>query len=183
MMKSYFRMDRMDRMKMNRKAQFESKLLAIIMLFIIGVFLIFFNYLSNHIYSSLDDYFNKSTKYSNSYAQEAVTDIQRIDNSAWDYAFVAIFIGLCLQIILLSFATPTNMAFYWIMVLIDIPVLIVGVVLSNIWQEIAADPNFATEIARFPMTNTILGSYYPMIIVAIIFIAGVILYGKRGGLE
>jgi hypothetical protein len=165
---------------MNSKAQFESKLLAVVMLFIVGVFLLFFNYASNHIYSSFDDYFNKSTKYNNSEAQVALVKIQTVENSAWDYAFLAIFIGLVLQILLLSFATPANMAFFWIMTLVDIPVLIVGVVLSNIWQDLATNPNFTTEIARFPITNTILGTYYPMAIVIIIFVSAVVLYGKRG---
>ena len=56
-----------------------------------------------------------------------------------------------------SFATRINIAFFWLMIIIDIPLLVVGVVLSNIWQEVAANPEMTTTVARFPITNALLG--------------------------
>lgn len=164
---------------MNKKAQFESKLLAIIVIVIIGIILLFFNRLNNELYDSLDDWMNDSVDFNNSEARDALTDIQTVENSIWDYAFLAIYLGIIIQIILFSFATRINMAFYWIMVLLDIPLLVVGVILSNIWQEIASNPEFAVTITRFPITNTLLGTYYPIGVVFIIFISSIILFGKR----
>lgn len=163
----------------NKKGQFESKLLAVIMIFIIAIVLIFFNKVNVELYESFDSYFNESDKYNDSLAQDANLKILTIERSVWDYAFLAIFIGLIIQIILFSFATRISLAFYWLMVLLDLPILIVGVILSNIWQEMAINPEFVETIARFPITDLILGSYFPVGIVFIIFITSIILFGKR----
>ena len=168
-------------LSMNKKGQFEDKLLAIIIIFVIAVILIFFNLLNDKLYTSLDNYFNDSEKYNDSLARKTVQDIQGVDNSVWDWAFLGIFVALIIQIILFSFATQVHLAFYWILMLLDIPLLIMGVVLSNTWQTIAVNPTMAESIARFPITNMILGSYYPMVVVVIIFLSSIILFGKRLG--
>jgi hypothetical protein len=167
------------RKKVNKRGQFESRMLAIILIFIIGVLLIFFNKLNNELYGSLDEYFNQSEDYNNSLAHDAVQDIKDVENSVWDYAFLAIFIGIIIQVVLFSFATRINMAFYWLMMLVDIPVLVLGVIVSAIWQELAANPEFAEQIAIFPITNTLLGTYFPIATLFIIFIGSIILFGKR----
>lgn len=166
---------------MNKKAQFEDKLLAIVTIFIIGVILLFFNVLSDKLYSGFDDYFNETAAYNESEARTSLAKIHTTDNSIWDWAFLAIFAGLIIQIILFAFATRINLAFYWILLLLDIPLLVVGVVLSNTWQVISTNPQLAESIARFPITNTLLGTYYPMITVIIIFLSSIILFGKRPG--
>ena len=85
--------------------------------------------------------------------------------------------------LIFSFATKTNIAFFWIFILLGIVILIVGVVLSNIWQETASQSEFAETILRFPITNAILGTYYPTVIVAILFLGMIILFGKFPGQE
>jgi len=165
--------------KMNTKAQFQSIIVVIVTIFIIGVILVFFNRLNNELYGSLDEYFNSSEKFNQTEAHLVVQDIKNIENSVWDYAFLAIFVGFIIQIVLFSFATRINTAFYWLMVIIDIPALIIGVALSGIWQEMATNPEMVESIARFPITNTLLGTYYPIAIVAIMFISAIILFGKR----
>jgi len=165
----------------NKKAQFASILLVIITIFIIGIILFFFNRLNNELYDSLDEYFNDSEDYNQSEAHQAVQDIRTVENSVWDYAFLAIFIGLLIQIVMFSFATRINIAFFWIMIIINIPLLIVGVVLSNIWQEVVANAEMVTTLARFPITNTLLGTYYPMVLTILFFLVAIVLFGKRPG--
>ena len=162
----------------NKRGQFESKLLAIILIVIIGIILFFMNHLNDTLYTSLDGYFNDSEDFNESTARTALQDIQEVENSVWDYAFLAIFIGFIIQLLMLSFASKINVALYWVMVLLDIPILIVGVILSNIWQEIAANGTFAVTITRFPIMNTILGTYYPTAVLVVLFLAMVVLFGK-----
>lgn len=163
----------------NKKGQFESFLLAIIMIFIIAVILFFFNHLNKQVYESFDKYFNESPSYNQSEAHETVQKLQTIEGSnIWDWVFLAVFIGLIIQIILFSFATRINVAFFWIMVIVDIPILIVGVIVSNIWQSLASNSEFATTILRFPITNTLLGTYFPMACVIILFLGMIALFGK-----
>ena len=165
----------------NKKAQFASILLVIITIFIIGIILFFFNRLNNELYDSFDEYFNETSETNYSEAHDAVRDIRTVENSVWDYAFLAIFVGLLIQIVMFSFATRINIAFFWLMIIIDIPLLIVGVVLSNIFQEVAANPEMVTTLARFPITNTLLGTYYPMVLTILFFLVAIVLFGKRPG--
>ena len=164
---------------MNKKGQFQTTLVVIVTIFIIGVILFFFNHLNNALYQGFDDYFNDSAKFNESEARDAVQRIQSVDNSVWDYAFLAIFIGLILQIVLFSFATRINIAFYWLMIILDIPLLIVGIIVSGIWQELAVQPAFSETITRFPITNALLGTYFPIVLVIIFFFGAIILFGKR----
>ena len=87
--------------------------------------------------------------------------ILEVEKSVWDYAFLAIFIGLIIQIIMFAFATRISLAFFWLMLILDLPILLVGVILSNIWQGIASNPQFTETVARFPMTDLILGRKPP----------------------
>ncbi len=165
----------------NKKGQFESVLLAVITIFIIGIIVFFFSHMSKQIYDSLDDYLETS-EYNDTEAHRTLEKIQAVEGSnIWDWAFLAIFIGLIIQIVMFSFATRINIAFYWIMVVLDIPILIVGVVLSNVWQTLAANAEFATTILRFPITNLLLGTYYPIAVTVLIFFASIILFGKKPG--
>ena len=166
----------------NKRGQFESILLVVISIFILGVILFFFNHMNSQIYDKFDDYFEGSEDYNNTEAHASLEDIQAIEKTnIWDWAFLAIFIGLIIQIVMFSFATRINIAFYWIMILVDIPILIVGVVLSNIWQEMVANGEFVITLTRFPIANLLLGTYYPIAITIIIFIASIVLFGKRPG--
>lgn len=162
----------------SKKAQFESALLAVITIFVIGIILFFFNHVNNELYTSLDKYFNSSNDYNQSEAHTTVTDIQEVDNAVWDWAFLAIFMGVMLNMLFFSFATRINIAFYWIFAILGIIILVIGTVLSNIWQEMAANPEFSGTILRFPITNTLLGSYFPTVIVAITLVMMIVLFGK-----
>jgi len=164
----------------NKKGQFQSTLLAIVSIFILGVILFFFNHMNYQIYDKFDDYLEGNPTYNNTEAHIAIQDIKNVEGSRiWDYAFLAIFIGLIIQIVLFSFATRINIAFYWILILVDIPILIVGVVLSNVWQELVSNPEFSTTITRFPITDFLLGTYFPIAVTIFIFISSIVLFGKR----
>jgi cbb3-type cytochrome oxidase subunit 3 len=166
----------------DKKGQLASILLVVITLFVIGIILFFFNHLNKQVYDSLDDYFEGNEGLNQSEAHNATVELQGIEGSnIWDYAFLAIFFGMMLQMLIFSFASRTNVAFFWLFVVAGIVILIVGVALSNIWQEIAADPEFATTITRFTITNTLLGTYYPTIITGVMFLGMIIMFGKFPG--
>ena len=162
----------------DKRGQFESIIYAIILIFIVAIIFLFSTHINREIYSGFDNYLSGS-EYNDTESHQALEKIEDVENSRiWDYAFLAIYFGLIIQIIMFSFATRINIAFYWLMVIIDIPILTMGVALSNIWQEYAADPVFASTITDFPITNALLGTYFPIGIVILIFLAAVILFGK-----
>ena len=168
---------------MNKKGQVTSIILVVVTLFIIGIILLFMNKFNEQIYSELEEYLEDS-EYNQSEAHQAAEDLQEIEQSRiWDYVFLAVFIGMLIQMLIFSFATKTNIAFFWIFVILGIVILIVGVVISNIWQETVANPAFTETVARFPITDAILGTYFPTVIVAILFLGMIILFGKFPGRE
>ena len=165
---------------MNKKGQFESVLLVVISLFIVAILIFFLTHVTNDIYDSLDNYFEE-TEWNGTQADVALTKITTLNQSIWDWAFLAIFIGFMIQMLLLSFASRANVAFFWIFVLLGMLILIVGVTLSNIWQDTVANDVFTTTLTQFPITNALLGSFFPMVIVAILFLGMIILFGKPPG--
>ena len=164
--------------KWNNKGQFADVLLVVITIFIIGIILLFMNHVTDNLYGHLETYLNTSEKYNESEALTALEDIHHVDNSVWDYAFLAIFIGMLIQMVLFSYATRINIAFFWIFVILAIIILIVGTILSAMWQEASSNPEFSTTITRFPITNILLGTYFPIAVTAIIFIFMIVLFGK-----
>ena len=166
----------------NKKGQFVSVILLVITVFVVGITVFFLNHLNKDIYDKFDNTFEKDAQLNNSEAHIAVQKFQRIEGSnIWDYAFLAIFIGMLIQMLLFSFASRTNVAFFWVFVIIGMIVLMIGVGLSNIWQEMSSKAEFTETIVRFPITNTILGTYYPTIITGILFLGLIILFGKFPG--
>ena len=141
------------------------------------------NKLNQQVYSELDEYIEGSN-YNNTEAHQATEELLEIEESnIWDWVFLAVFIGMMIQMLVFSFASRINIAFFWVFILMAIVILIIGVVLSNIWQEVASNPEFTDTIARFPITNAILGTYYPTVIVAILFLGMIVLFGKFPGRE
>jgi len=115
-------------------------------------------------------------------AHVAVGELLEIEESnIWDWVFLAVFVGLMIQMLVFSFASKINIAFFWIFIILGIIILIVGVVLSNVWQEVADEPAFVDTITKFPITNALLGTYYPIAIVSILFLGMIIMFGKFPG--
>ena len=169
---------------LSKKAQLGSIIIVIVSLFIVGIILLFMNHLNEKIYTSLDEYMEEDSDLNQTEAHQTVEKLQSIEQShIWDYVFLAVFIGLMIQMLILSFATKINIAFFWIFILVGLVILVVGVMLSNIWQETAENPEFATTLLRFPITNALLGSYFPMVVVVIMFLGMIILFGKFPGQE
>ena len=149
-----------------------------ITVFVIGLVLFFLSHFNKTFYDEFDDLLEEGD-YNNTEAHQALEKFQTIEGTnIWDYAFLAIFIGLMIQMLLFSFATRINIAFYWIFALVGIMILIVGTVLSNVWQEVAANPVFSETILRFPIANMLLGTYYPIAVTAFLFLGMIILFGK-----
>jgi len=166
----------------NKKGQVESIILVIVTIFIIGIILFFSNTVNEKIYTSLADNFEANPDLNDTEAHQAIQDIRDVERSSiWDFAFLAIFIGLMIQMLIFSFASKSNIAFFWIFIIIGVIALILGVVLSNIWQNVAENAEFVETIARFPITNSLLGTYFPMVVTGFIFLLMIVLFGKFPG--
>lgn len=163
-----------------KKGDLESIFFVIIALGIVGLLLLFISHLNVELYSSFNETISESPQLSDDdVALDTLNEIQDFeDSSLWDYAFLAIFIGYLVVLMLTAFSVRVSPVFFWIYILFSLFGLAAGVMLSNIWEEIATNPEFTATIARFPITNFIIGNYYPIIITGIIAISIIILMGK-----
>ena len=162
---------------MNNKADFASMIYIVVFVFVIGISLFMINKLTSEMFTEIKT--NIDTNDTNyTAAVSALERIQFTDNYIWDYAFLGILIGSMFALVLSAYAIRMSPIFYWVYGLLSLIILAVGVILSNTWQELAADPEFAVTLTRFPIMNTVLGSYYPLIIIAITIIAIIVLFGK-----
>lgn len=164
---------------MNTKGDIPSILFAIIAIFIVGVLFFFVNHFDNQLFTEFEEYMNDSTTYNNSVAQEAVVDIRDAENSIYDYAFLIVFLGYFLALALTGYSTRISPLFFWIYGVITLVGLGLGVILSNTWQQMAGNAEFTTTLARFPITNAILGTYYPVVVTGMIAIVMALLFGKN----
>jgi len=161
----------------NKKGQFGSTLLVVLLIFIVAIIIFFSNHIFSQFYQKVADTL-EDTGYNNTEAHTVVQDIRTAENSTWDYAILAIVIGLIIQLVILSFSTRIMPALYWIYILESIVILIVGSILSVIWVTMAENPEFADTILRFPITDIILGNTFMFLITGIIVLGGILLFGK-----
>ncbi len=156
-------------------------LLGVISIFILGLIIFFISHLRNTLYTEFDDYFNSTSDFNDSEARTALSKINTVENALWDWVFLAVFAAVMLNMIIFSFATRISLAFYWLFAILGIVILIVGTTLSAMWQETASNPAFAETLTNFPVMNLMLGNYFPMMVVLLLFVMMIILFGKRTG--
>lgn len=95
----------------------------------------------------------------------------------FDYVFFAIFIGLCLGMLITSWFIAGNPIFMFIYFLIWLIGVITSSVFAYVWDTISTMTVFNTSISHFPMTNHILTNL-PVYITIIGFIGIVIMFAK-----
>jgi len=164
----------------NKKGDIASIIFVVIFVFTIGVFLFFLSDINYRLFDELNNSLTE-TNMNTTYTSEAIDDFARTNNSVWDYAFLGIFLGSLIAIGLSAYAIRISPIFYWVYGVMSLVVLAAGAMLSNIWQDLSRDAEFATTLSRFPIMDSILGTYFPLAITAVIVVAMIIIFGKPPG--
>lgn len=163
---------------MNKKADIASIIYIVIFIFVVGLVLFLVSHMNNLLFSGLENALGNSTTGTGTEALVVTSQIKASDALIWDYAFLGIFMGSLIAIGLSAYAVRISPVFFWIYGLLSLVVLALGVMLSNTWQSWAGSPEFATSILRFPITNMILGTWYPTIVTGILVVAMGLIFGK-----
>ncbi len=167
-------------LQMNKKgSDIPSILFAIAMIFAIGIMLVTMSFLALTIYERLNDTLNTNPNIASSSSNETLTKMIRFEQNMWDYFFLAIVIGYLISMVVLAFTTPTNPWLFAVFVVFSSIGLFVGVALSNAWQKFAEADALSATIDRFPITNLLLGNFYPLFVTMIIVLVMIMLFGKR----
>lgn len=162
----------------NRKGDIASLIYVVTILFAIGFILVFVNTLNHKLSVATENIFNQSETLQNSSAIPAIQKIRAVDDVAWDYAFLGIYVAIMLGLGMTSYATRINIAFFWVYIIMSLVVLMLGIMLSNAWQTAATNEQLSESVARFPITNFFLGSYAPTAITALILVTALLLFAK-----
>lgn len=165
------------KLKQDKKGDVASIIYIVIFLFVMAIVLFFISHMNREIYGEVLESVNETTnKYPE--ARDTIADIRQTEIYLWDYAFLGIFLGSLVVLVVMGFAVRISPVFYWIYGIVSLIILALGVVLSNVWQGMVADPEFATTLTYFPITNALLGSYFPLVVSVAIITLMVILFGK-----
>lgn len=152
-------------------------------LVIVGVIIFLTSHINIELFVGIEETLNNSD-YSDTEAYTQAVEFRETNQSRlWDYAFLGIFFGSLIAIGLSAYAVRISPIFYWVYGMLALIVLTMGTILSNIWQDLAAETEFATTITYFPIMNSLLGTYYPTIVTAIVVLAMILLFGKPQGAE
>lgn len=163
---------------MIKKGDIPSLIYVVVSIFVIGVLFLVTSHMTDKFEDKLDDYLESSPKYNNSVALDSLRELNEVEQSVWDYSFLAILFGLIIAMLMTAYATRISAAFFWIYAVMTLIILILGVVTSNMWQEIAVNPELSETVARFPITDALLGTKFPIVVTAIILIMIILLFGK-----
>ncbi len=96
-----------------------------------------------------------------------------------DYLIFAVFLGLCLGLVVTAWLVgghPIFAGIYFIIVSIGV---MAAALLSNVWQSISHASIFGTEISYFPITNNLM-TYLPFYIAGIGLLGIIVMFAKPG---
>lgn len=164
--------------KKDKKGDIESIIFIVVMLFVIGVVFLLTNDLTHKLLTKMEGTLNSSESLNSTYTLDRVQTIRDKNDYVWDYGFLVLFMGSLLALGLTAYSSRISPVFFWFYVILCMVVLALGVILSNTWQELASNSAMAEVIVRFPITNFILGTYYPTIITGVIMFVIGLLFGK-----
>lgn len=145
----------------------------------------FLNVLTTDIYEEFENVINSDAVGLNgTEVSDTLATLVQVEQTVWDYAILGVILGIVLNLILFSFATRISPVFYWLFAMLSLLTLFIGSIMSNIWQEMVSQPSFAADIARFPISNAILGNSSVLFITTIVITIGIIItFGKAPGGE
>ena len=109
-------------------------------------------------------------------AKEMVENMSNV-TSRMDFVIMGAFIGYIIFLLISSWfigGHPIFMAVHFIFMVVTI---IVGAVLSNVWESVVTNGTFGVTLAAFPKTNYLMTNL-PVLMAVLGFIGLVVMFGK-----
>lgn len=110
---------------------------------------------------------------------DIITNVNSVFN-LFDSMFVYLTIGLMIALVISLYYIDTNPIFFFVTFFVLIISLVLSGQFSNIWEAVVNSPQFNATAGSFVQTNWIM-SNLPLVSLAAIVIASIILYAKLGG--
>lgn len=149
-----------------------------VFLFALAVGFIFVIIVSTEIKSGLDD----SIISENQYYNQTTQTITNITEGGLNKAYIFLFVGLILSIMLSSFLVRVHPAFFVIYLILFIFVALVGIALSNAYDTFKDNQEIAQYEANYPSITWIMQHNLTIMIVVAV-LSWVIIFAKTFGPE
>lgn len=96
----------------------------------------------------------------------------------FDNAFVMVLVLLWVLLLVTSFMINSHPVFFVVTVILLLFVFVVGMVMSNTYQDVTADDDLSASAALFPKINFVMGNFL-IILIVMGLTAGLALYAKN----
>lgn len=146
---------------------------VVVGLFVLGIVMVF-------MYGLYTE-FNDDIQADDDISAEAKATSASIETNypqVFDQMFALFLVVLWIALIVTTYLIDTNPAFFVIVFIMLVITFIIGMELSNEYEEFTSEDDLSASAANFPMTNWIMGHFLEIVIVMVI--SGVItLYAKQ----
>ena len=112
----------------------------------------------------------------------ALEQVDSLVTPAFDQLIFVMLIAAIIGMIVIAIFSDFHPVLLIIMILTLIIFVILGGLLANVYDEVRTDPEFSEKADEYTLTNAVLGSQFPIIILVGGAIAIIILFAKRGRL-
>lgn len=169
---------------MNKKAGTTDLFIFMIVAFVIILISAIFIYLSNEVRGELHEKMD-GMQFGDLNTSQVIDDtIGKVDQSYQALYWISAFLifGMIISIFIGSYLVTTRPVFFIPYIFIVIIAIIVGVGISNAYEQVIADPTLSNIFDNFIMANFIM-LYLPIWMTVIGITGGVIMYSRMGSRE
>ncbi len=161
----------------NKKGQLQFLLIGLVIVFVFALVAIPMAFISDEISGELKKPQNLGT---NNKTIENIEVVEGLVTPAFDQLIFFVLISIIIGGILIAVFTDFHPVVLVIMILAIIIFAIVAALLANVYDDFSSNPAISDKADEFTLTNVILGSQFPIIILIAGVISIIILFGKRG---
>lgn len=166
---------------MNKKAQSGGYLvyflIGIVIVIIFALVAVPVSYMGDKIFDELkeDQNFGESNK-----SVERINQVQSLMTPAFDQLVFIVLVAVALGAIVITLFTQFHPVTVMIFIVATILLVIIGGLFANVHDEVGSTEILSEKSAQFSMTNLVLGSHLPIIILVVGVVCILILLAKRG---
>lgn len=160
----------------DKKGDISSIILFIVIIFFLSVSGLFIHYITGMMVGTI-----KNTTASMTDRPEVNATLDTAETkvtSMFDYLIMALFAGIFISMILLSYSVGASPIMFPLFIILWIISIVISAPISNTWITISTNSSLNSSASSMPITNNLL-SYLPIYITIIGLIIIIVLYAKR----
>ena len=157
----------------NKRADFQSIIILIVIVFALAVGSIIFS----RVFLDITAELKSKEEFSNN-TIGAIEVVEQNTIPLLDFLVFFSLVALMIGLIIASIYIDVHPAIVIIFIVALIVAIFLAGMISNAYSEVVATPELASTSAEFKYTNLVLGTHFPIIILVTGIIVVIILYGK-----